>query len=81
MEPTPVEYRGFEIEVTPFKDHDDLWDFRYRITRHGDPEKRVVGHSVSRRQTMDGQMTPEAASEAGMQLAKVEVDNFLALGK
>jgi len=36
---------------------------------------------VVRRQTMDGHTTAEAALEAGLQLARVEVDNFLALGK
>ena len=81
MEPSTVEYRGFDITVSPFQDHDDLWDFRYEVTRQGDPEKFAVGHSVTRRQTMDGHTTAEAALEAGIQLAKVEVDNFLALGK
>jgi hypothetical protein len=81
MESSIVEYRGFDIEVTPFKGNDDLWDFRYQVTRHGDPEKTVIGHSATRRQTMNGHTTMEAASEAGMQLAKVEVDNYLALGK
>jgi hypothetical protein len=81
MNPSTVEYRGFDIEVTPFKDHDDLWDFRYQVTRQGDPDKTAIGHSVARRQTMDGHTTEEAAFEAGLQLARVEVDNFLALGK
>ena len=81
METSTVEYRGFDIAVTPLKDHDDLWDFRYQITKTDDPDKTVVGHSISRRQTMDGHATPEAACESGVQLAKVEVDNFLALGK
>ena len=81
METCTVAYRGFDITVTPLKDHDDLWDFRYQVTRQGDPETAVVGHSVARRQTMDGHTTPEAACESGLQLAMVEVDNFLALGK
>jgi hypothetical protein len=81
METSTVAYRGFDIAVTPFPDHDDLWDFRYQVTRQGDPEKAAIGHSVSRRQTMDGHTTADAACEAGIQLAKVEVDNFLALGK
>lgn len=81
MESCAIEYRGFDITVTPFKDHDDLWDFKYLVTRQGDPEKAAIGHSVTRRQTMDGHTTMEAACEAGTQLAKVEVDNFLALGK
>jgi len=81
MESSTVEYRGFDIEVTPLKGNDDLWDFRYQVTRHGDPEKTVIGHSATRRQTMNGHTTPEAAAEAGAQLAKVEVDNYLALGK
>ena len=81
MESCTTDYRGFDILVTPLKDHDDLWDFRYTITRHGDPEKTVIGHSVARRQTMDGHTTRDAACEAGTQLAKIEVDNFLALGK
>jgi phage tail sheath gpL-like len=81
MESCTVEYRGFNILVTPIKDHDDLWDFRYEVTRQGDPEKTAIGHSVARRQTMDGHTTAEAASEAGVKLAKVEVDNYLALRK
>ena len=81
MEPSTVEYRGFDITVSPFLDHDDRWDFRYQVSRHGDPAKSAVGHSVARRQTMDGHATAEAAMEAGIQLARVEVDNFLALGK
>lgn len=81
MESSTVQYRGFEIAITPFQDHDDLWDFRYQVTRQGDPEKAAVGHSVSRRQTMDGHTTAEAAREAGILLAKIDVDNFLALGK
>ncbi|SMP63484.1 hypothetical protein [Noviherbaspirillum suwonense] len=81
MEASTVQYRGFEIAVTPFTDHDDLWDFRYQITRAGDPEKAVIRHSVTRQQTMDGHTTESAAREAGTLLAKVDVDNFLALGK
>lgn len=81
MESSTVAYRGFDIEVSPFLDHDDLWDFRYQVTRQGDLQKTAIGHSVARRQTMDGHTTAEAALEAGIQLAKVEVDNFLALGK
>ena len=81
MEPSIVEYRGFNIEVSPFLDHDDLWDFRYQVTRQGDPEKLAIGHSVARRQTMDGHTTAQAAAEAGIQLARVEIDNFLAMGK
>ena len=81
MEPCTIEYRGFDITVTPLQDHEDLWDFKYLVTRQGDQDKTAVGHSVARRQTMDGHTTAKAACEAGIQLAKVEVDNFLALGK
>ena len=81
MEASNVAYRGFVITVTPLKDHDDRWDFHYQVTRQGDPDNAVIEHSVARQQTMDGHATAEAACESGIQLAKVEVDNFLALGK
>lgn len=79
LENRTEDYRGYLIVVTPLMDHDDLWDFKYTITRVGDPEMASVGHSSSRRQTMDGHQTPAAACEAGVELARIEVDNHIAL--
>ncbi|MEC5160234.1 MULTISPECIES: hypothetical protein [unclassified Janthinobacterium] len=73
------EYRGFTISVTPVKDHDDLWDFEYRIVRDGrDAAARAAG-DITRSQTLGGYPAPEVARLAGWEVAKIEVDNLLAL--
>ena len=79
LEKQTEDYRGYLIVVTPIKDHDDLWDFKYRITKAGDPQAALIGHSSSRRQTMGGHQTPAAACEAGVEVARIEVDNHIAL--
>ena len=61
------------------KDHEDLWDFKYRISKEDDPATELPGHSVSRRQTMDGYENAAIACDAGIEVAKIEIDNRLAL--
>ena len=73
------QYRGFSISVTPVKDRDDLWDFEYRIVRDGrDAAARAAG-DITRSQTLGGYAAPEVARLAGWEVAKIEVDNLLAL--
>jgi hypothetical protein len=76
-----MEYRGYQIVITPVIDHDDLWDFKYEIVKPGDPSAAAIGHSISRRQTMGGHTSAASASEAGIELAKTEIDNHLAISK
>ncbi len=79
MENLTVEYRGFQIFIAPVKDHDDLWDFTYRISKIGDPVAASEGHSITRRQTLGGYATAAIACDAGSEVAKIEVDNRIAL--
>lgn len=79
METRTVEYRGYQITVTPIKDHEDLWDFKYQISKAGDPAATSVGHSVSRRQTLGGYETAAIACDAGIEVAKTEVDNRISI--
>lgn len=81
METKTDEYRGFQIIVTPIKDHEDLWDFKYQITKIGDPATAVAGHAVSRRETLGGYATAATACDAGVEVARIEVDNYLALSE
>jgi hypothetical protein len=81
METKTVEYRGFQIVVTPVKDHEDLWDFDYHVSKAGDPAAASVGHSISRRQTLGGYETAATACDAGIEVAKIEVDNRIALSE
>lgn len=77
MDTETLDYRGFHLMVTPVMDHEGLWDYSYRIVRAG---QRADGKDViSRRRTATSHSTAEAACMAGMELAKVEVDNLCAL--
>lgn len=68
------EYRGYRIRVAPLKDNEDLWDFEYVLTRlDGEGEPR------SRSRTAGGHLSAEAACLAGIEVARTEVDNLLAL--
>jgi hypothetical protein len=69
------DYRGYRIVVVPVKDHEDLWDFEYQLTRldGGTAEPR------KRSQTAGGHISPEIALLAGLEVARTEVDNLLAL--
>jgi hypothetical protein len=81
METKIEDYRGYQIEVTPIRDHEDLWDFQYRISKIGDPDAVTAGHFVSRRETLEGYATAETACDAGVEVAKIEIDNRLALAE
>jgi hypothetical protein len=79
MEQKTEEYRGFQILVTPIKDHEDLWDFQYQISKIGDPNVTATGHSITRRETLGGYATASTACDAGIEVAKIEIDNRIAL--
>jgi hypothetical protein len=69
------QYRGYLIVVAPIQDCEDMWDFEYRLRRiDGGGESRV------RSQTAGGHLTPAIACVAGIEVARTEVDNLLALG-
>jgi hypothetical protein len=80
MQATRQEYKGFTIAVTALKDHEDLWDFAYRITKlgqggqDGDPAA-----AITRGQSAGGHLSADAACQAGLEVARTEVDNLLAL--
>ena len=80
MQITSEEYKGYRIAVTPMKDCEDLWDFEYRITRagQGGPDGDAPA-AITRSQTAGGHATPEVACFAGLEVARTEVDNLLAL--
>jgi hypothetical protein len=75
--PVKYDYRGFTISIRPLKDHEDLWDFEYRLTQDG-TQVSALRESV-RSRTLSGHATPEIACEAGFELAKIEIDHRLAL--
>jgi hypothetical protein len=80
MQITTEEYKGFTIAVTPVKDCSDLWDFTYRITKLGDGAKDGdPAATLTRSQSAGGHTTPETACVAGVQVARIEIDNLLAL--
>lgn len=76
MQATRQEYKGYTIAVTPLKDHEDLWDFEYRIGKPGQDDPAAA---ITRRQSAGGHLTAEAACLAGQEVARTEVDNLLAL--
>jgi hypothetical protein len=80
MQITTEEYKGFTIAVTPIKDCGDLWDFEYRITKTGQGgQDGDPAAAITRSQTAGGHATPEVACLAGVQVARTEVDNLVAL--
>ena len=80
MQITTEEYKGFTIAVTPQKDTGDLWDFSYRITRTADGGKDGdPAAAITRSQSAGGHATADIACVAGLQVARTEVDNLLAL--
>lgn len=82
MEIATEEYKGFTIAVTPVKDNGDLWDFEYRITKTGQGgQDGDPAAAITRSQSAGGHATPGAACVAGMQVARTEVDNLLALAR
>lgn len=75
--PVQYDYRGFTISIRPLQDHEDLWDFEYRLSQDG-TQVSPLRESV-RSRTLGGHATPEIACEAGFELAKIEIDHRLAL--
>jgi hypothetical protein len=73
MQEAVEEYRGYQIVVAPIKDCEDLWDFEYRLSRGGSEETRCRSKSAG------GYMTADVACFAGIEVARTEVDNLLAL--
>jgi hypothetical protein len=73
MQEAVEEYRGYHIVVVPMRDCEDLWDFEYRLTRSGGAETRFRSKSAG------GYATPDIACFAGVEVARTEVDNLLAL--
>ena len=74
MQEAVEEYRGYRIVVAPFKDCEDMWDFEYRISRIDG-----AGETRSRLQSAGGHLTPDIACVAGIEVARTEIDNLLAL--
>ena len=74
MQDAREEYRGYAIIVAPVRDKEDLWDFEYQLDPIGDKagERR-------RAQSAGGHLTADAACLAGLEVARTEVDNLLAL--
>ncbi|HEU4844672.1 MAG TPA: hypothetical protein VFT05_10440 [Burkholderiaceae bacterium] len=82
MDTATEQYKGFTIVVTPVRDHDDLWDFSYRITKTGQGgQDGDPAAAISRAQSAGGHTTEDAARVAGLEVARTEVDNLLALSR
>jgi hypothetical protein len=80
MQITTEEYKGFTIAVTPLKDNGDLWDFEYRITKRGQGgQDGDPAAAITRSQTAGGHASPEIACLAGLEVARTEVDNLVAM--
>jgi hypothetical protein len=79
MDTLNVQYRGFAVSVTPVKDCEDLWDAVYRIVPSDGPAGVLPGGAITRSSTLGGHATPEIARRAGLEVAKTEIDNLLAL--
>jgi hypothetical protein len=72
MQEAQEEYRGYRIAVTPTKDCEDLWDFEYEIT-----SVAGAGAARTRAKTVGGYATEEVARLAGIEVARIEIDNLL----
>ena len=80
MQIATEQYKGFTIAVTPLKDNDDLWDFEYRISKLGQGgQDSDPGATITRTRTLGGHATAEVACLSGLQVARTEVDNLVAL--
>ncbi len=74
------QYKGFTIAVTALKDNGDLWDYEYRITKSGQGgQDGDPAAAITRSGTAGGHATSDVACLAGLQVARIEVDNLLAL--
>ena len=76
MQVTTEQYKGYTIAVTPHKDCEDRWDFEYRISKAAQGEPAAA---ITRSQSAGGHATPEIACMAGIEVARTEIDNLLAL--
>jgi hypothetical protein len=74
MQEATEEYRGYRIVVAPVKDCEDLWDFEYRLSRLDG-----AGEARTRAKSAGGYATADTACFAGIEVARTEVDNLLAL--
>jgi hypothetical protein len=82
MQITTEQYKGFTIVVTPVKDKSDLWDFAYRITKTGQGGQDTdPAPAITRSQSAGGHATADVAGLAGVQVARTEVDNLVALAQ
>jgi hypothetical protein len=80
MQSATEQYKGFTLAVTPVKDRDDLWDFEYRITKTGQGgQDGDPAATITRSHSAGGHATPDIACLAGLQVARIEVDNLLAM--
>jgi hypothetical protein len=79
VEKLTVAYRGFDIQVTASIDHDDLWDFEYQIVKAGDAGSRAMSQVAARKRTMGQYATEAGARDAGVDVARIEIDNLVAL--
>ncbi len=78
MDALKQDYRGHTITVIPMQDQDDLWDFEYHLAKEGAAVAPQEASGITRIQTLGGYATAEVACMAGMEVAKIEVDNLLA---
>lgn len=72
------EYRGYTITVTPIQGHDDLWGFDYLLSKDGEAMP-ANGPRAARADTAGTHQEASTACDAGFEVAKIEVDNLLAL--
>jgi hypothetical protein len=77
MQEAVEDYRGYQIVVVPIKDCEDFWDFEYRLTRGGGGGEATRFRSKS----AGGYATADIACFAGVEVARTEVDNLLALAE
>lgn len=75
MQEASEAYRGYRIVVTPVRDCEDMWDFEYSIR----PAASTAEPPRRRAQSAGGHATADVARLAGLEVARTEVDNLLAL--
>lgn len=75
------QYKGYLITVTPVRDHDDLWDFTYSLARPGVLSVTEPPLPTARSQTLGGHASPDTAVLAGLEVARTEIDNRLAMNR
>jgi hypothetical protein len=78
---TQDDYKGYLITVTPFKAHDDLWDFSYSLALPGGLAVAEPPLPTARTQSLGGHASPDSALLAGLEVARTEIDNRLAMNR